>query len=189
MKPVHARTEKAFREGLQCVQYRIPRLYSLKPVAFAHALGLRYGLIGLAACHHLLISADLNEEETLESDFLGWQDEVAEHIRYEVVRQLPFETLVAFPSVVGRFAIEPIYCYMTQRTRLLPFDYYLEIALSEYEAEHRAFAAKEWPIWHRRRARTEWHAANRESLKFAQNFLERRESGEEEVPEIALLGE
>lgn len=189
MKPVHARAEQVFKAALRCVQYRVPRLYSLRPMGFAHALGLRYGLIGLAGCHHLMLSADPRDEIELEADFLGWQDEVAEHVRFEVVPALPFSTLVAFPSVVGRFATEPIYCYMAQRLRLLPFDYYLEIALSEYEAEHKKHAIKGSPLWARRRAAKSFHAANRESLAFARNFLERREEDLDEVPEIVLLGE
>jgi hypothetical protein len=189
MKPIHSRAEKVFREGLHCVQFRIPKLYTLHPMGFAHALGLRYGLIGMAACHHLMLSADPREESELESNMLGWQDVVAEHVRFEVTPSLPFQTLVAFPAVIGSFAIEPIYCYLAQQLRLLPFEYYLEIALSEYETEHRVHATRGCPFWRKRRAGKAFHAANRESLRFASHFLERREAEVEEVPQIVLLGE
>jgi hypothetical protein len=189
MRPIHARAEGVFSQALQCVQYRIPGLYALRPVAFAHALGLRYGLIGMAGCHHLMITADPREEMELEADFLGWQDAVAEHVRFEVAPMLPFETLTAFPSVVGRFAAEPIYSYMAQQLRLLPFDYYLEIGLSDYEADHKRFASHGWPFWQKRKAARAFHAANRESLEYARHFLKRREADLEEVPEIVLLGE
>jgi hypothetical protein len=189
MKPIHTQADQVFKQAMRCVQYRIPRLYSLRPIAFAHALGLRYGLIGMAACHHLMVSADPREEELLESDFLSWQDLVAEHVRFDVVATLPFDCLVAFPSVIGRFAAEPIYSYMTAQTHLLPFEYYLEIALKEYDTEHRRPAVKAWPWYLRRRGLREYHAANRDSLAFAQHFFERREADLEEVPEIVLLGE
>ena len=189
MKPIHIQSDQVFRQALRCVQYRIPKLYSLKPAAFAHALGLRYGLIGLAACHHLMVTADPREEEALESDFLSWQDVVAEHVRFEVAPYLPFDAPLALPSVIGRFAAEPIYSYLTAQTHLLPFEYYLEIALKEYEEEHKGMAARAWPWFVRRRGNKAFHDANRDSLSFAQHFFERREEDLEEVPEIALLGE
>jgi hypothetical protein len=189
VKPVHILTEQAFHQATICVEYRLASLASFPPAAYAHALGLRYGLAGMAAAHHLLLSADPREESRLESDLMSWQDAVAEHVRFEVAEKLPFETLAAFPTVVGRFANEPIYSYLTQHRRLLPFEYYLEIAVKEYEDSHRNYAAKGWPWWKRGAGRRLFHEESRRSLAYAEAFFRRRESGLEEVPEIALLGE
>src|SRR5688572_6458048 len=136
MKPIHAQAEQVFEQALLCVQYRVPRLYDLRLAGFAHALGLRYGLIGLAACHHLLLTADPREEADLEVDLMTWQDVVAEHVRFDIVPLAPHRCPPALSSVVGRFAVEPVYCYLEHQMRLLPFEYYLEIALKEYEDEH-----------------------------------------------------
>ncbi len=178
-----------FWQALRCVEYRLPRQSELRRPGFLLALGLRYGLMGAAAAHHLILTATEAEAEDLGECFRTWPSMVEDHLRYEVRHRLPFATSDAMPMLLGRLAKRPLQIHLSQHPELVPVRRCLEIVVEEYTKEHEGALAADWPFFLRNRARRLFEDASRQSLGFALRFYERRECGIEEVPEIALIGD
>ena len=157
--------------------------------AFELALGLRYGLVGVAGAHHVVLSADAEELEALPGALAVWSDLVEEHARETVEPKLRAETRDAFSIIVADYAQKPLSAYLALQQQLYPFEYYLEIVLSLFLKSHRGLVVKGVPFLKRPAARNHFHETSRSSLGFAVRFFERREADLEEVPEIVLLGE
>src|ERR1700722_13494195 len=108
MKPIQERAELALFQGLRCVQFRLLNRRSLKPMAYTHALGLRYGLVGTAAAFYALETADSQEERDLRNLFQHWPAMVGEHFQKEVAYRLPFDPDEETALSVGKLAGTPL---------------------------------------------------------------------------------
>src|SRR5438034_9056524 len=107
MEPIDVRADTTFSQALRCVQYRLPRADGYRSPGYVLALGMRYGLIGVAACHHLLVTSEEFEESRILSVIGGWPDLVEDHARWEMVHRLPFPAPPSLPHLVGRIASLP----------------------------------------------------------------------------------
>ena len=189
MRPIEERVDLVFIQALRCVEYRLPRSPELRRPGALLALGLRYGLVGAAAAHHLIVTATETESEELGALFFGWPMMVEDHVRFEVQHRLAFDTSEAMPMLLGRIAKRPLQIHLSQHPELVPVERCLQIVVEEFMREHDATIISGWPVYHRRRARRIFEQLAYDSLGFAVRFYERRECGIEEVPEIALIGD
>lgn len=189
MRPIEDRAELVFWQALRCVEYRIPRHAGLRRSGVLLALGLRYGLVGAAAAHHLILTCTEAEAENLSDLFCAWPSMVEEHFRFDVRHRLPFPTSDAMPMLLGRLAKRPLQIHLSQHPELVPVRRCLEIVAEEFTREHEAALVADWPFFLRGRGRRLFEQVGRESLGYALRFYDRREYGLEEVPEIALIGD
>lgn len=189
MRPIEERVDFVFLQALRCVEYRIPRPEGMRRPGLLLALGMRYGLMGAAAAHYLILSATESESVELGELFRGWPSMVEDHVRYDVRHRLPFPSSDAMPMLLGRLAKRPLQIHLSQHPELVPVHRCLEIVAEEFSREHEAAICADWPFYLRARAKRTFDAVGRESLNFACRFYERREYGIEEVPEIALIGD
>ena len=189
MKPIDEKVDVNFMQALRCVTYRLPQRYNLKRTGYAFALGLRYGLIGAATSHHLLVNCDVTEEHEVLGLVHHWPAMVEEHVRWAVIPRLPFQPSPAFPSLVGRLAYRPLQAYLALYRRICPLDQALQIATDIYVQDHPSAAYEGWPWWSRRTAAKRFREAGEDSIRYAKFFFERRQSDLDELPEIAVLDE
>ncbi|HVL38374.1 MAG TPA: hypothetical protein VM328_03185 [Fimbriimonadaceae bacterium] len=189
MNPLQEHVRLNYDQALRCVQYRVPKQASFFERPYEVVLGLRYGLIGVAAAHQVLLTAERPEEASLAGYLSEWPDRVEEHVRGRVLPILNQPVRDAFPIMVGEYANKPMQSYFALQSKLFPFEYYLEIVLSLFEKAHGIEIVEGVPLLRRRSARSRFHEQARLSLHYALRFLERREADLDEVPAIALLGE
>lgn len=176
-------------QALRCVEYRIPSSSTLKREGNAAFLGLRYGLIGAAAAHHLLVSATDDEELSLNSCLRHWAPMVSDHLRWEVGQRVLQNRDEDIAALVGALAKEPIDIFVALHRRMCPLDMSLSVACDDYCQRHDQDIIAGWSWLQRRKARREFGRLAEQSYDFALMFFERRQAGLEELPEIALLGE
>ena len=188
MKPINERLDLNFTQALRCAEYRLPTGFGLGYEAFAHSLGLRYGLLGAAAAHHLLSSCNPDEEAQIQEHLDTWPIEVFEHMRCFVLRKIEFSN-GALPNLVSGYADQPLRTYLSMYRRLCPLDWALTIAKDAYLQEHNHADWKFWNFWKRRKEQKALAEAAEESFRYAMAFYERRLADLEELPEIALIGE
>lgn len=189
MRPIEERVDLVFWQALKCVEYRIPREPSVRRPGALLALGLRYGLMGAAAAHFLIVTATESEAEQLGELFVAWSAMVEDHVRWEVCDRLPFPCSEAVPILIGRLAKRPLQIHLSQHPELVSLSRCLEIAVEEFTKEHEATIRAGWSFLSRGRARRAFDRISADSLAFAKRFYERRECGIDEIPEIALIGD
>jgi hypothetical protein len=189
MKPIEERADIAYMQALRCVEFRIPKADGTRQPGYLVALALRYGLVGMAATHHLLLSADLDEEPDVLALMRCWPRMVEDHVRWDVLHKLPFDDLRAAPSQVGRLAYKPMATYLPLYRRLYPLEQCLNACIEEFRQAHSPSVAEGWLWFLRPLAFRHFHRLCQESHQYALHFFERREANLEELPEIALLGE
>lgn len=189
MRPIEERVDLVFWQALKCVEYRVPREPSLKRPGMLLALGLRYGVMGAAAAHHLILTSTEAEAEELGTLFMAWPAMVEDHVRWEVRHKLPFLSSEAMPVLIGRLAKKPLQIHLSQHPELVPVDRCLEIAVDEFARQHEATIVAGWNLFTRGKARRAFQKTCDDSLAFAKRFYERRECSIDEIPEIALIGD
>lgn len=188
MKPINELLDLNFTQALRCVEYRLPTGYGLDFDAFAEALGLRYGLLGAAAAHHLLSSCSPDEEAQIQEHLDSWPFEVFEHVRCIVLDRVEFNN-GTLATIVSAYADQPLQTYLSMYRRLCPLDWALTIAKDAYLQEKIEPDWRFWLYWKRRKEQKALLEAADESYRYAMTFYERRLADLEELPEIALIGE
>ncbi len=189
MKPIELRSDTAYLQALKCVGYRVPHMGRLKKQGYVLNLGLRYGLLGIAATFHLLETANSEDEKVVMDLARQWPRLVEDHVRFETHRLVPFASDAIFPVAVGRCAERPLKIALPLLRRLCPLESCLAEATEQYISENRYGIRLNWSVFQRRRALREFRKQAELSTGFALHFFERRQYDLEEVPEIALLGE
>ncbi len=189
MDPIDVRVDTTLALGLRCVEYRLPSADGLRGSGYTLALGLRYGMIGVAAAHHLMITASDNEEQAVLAMVEIWRSMVEEHVRWDVAHRLPIPTSVGIAELIGKISAAPLRSYFPLYRRLCPLSYALELVGSTMTADNKPMVVEGW-AWYRRKAALKvFVAALHESKEFALHFYERRQADLDEVPEIVLIGE
>lgn len=189
MDPIDVRADTTFTQALRCVEYRLPSPEGFRAPGYVFALGLRYGLLGVAASHHLLITSETYEEMSVLATIESWPVFVEDHVRMDIAHRLPFATNSNIPRLVGQVAGMPIRAYLPLYRRLCPLAAALAIIAEGITSDNRAMVFEGWS-WVRRKAAWRMFGASvEESKRYAMHFFERREADLEEVPEIALIGE
>lgn len=189
MKPIEYRSDIAFLQALRCVEYRVPPMGDLRKPGYVLSLGLRYGLMGIAATFHLLETASSEDEKVVMRLTQAWPRIVEDHVRFELQHHVPFPVDLAFPVAVSRCAERPLRIVMPLLQRLCPLENCLQEACDQFIAENMYGIRLNWPLFKRRRALQAFQKLAQQSTGFALHFFERRQYDLEEVPEIALLGE
>lgn len=189
MRPIHYRADVAFHQALRCVEFRLPPAATLRPRGQIFALGLRYGLIGTAACHQLVLSADIAERHDLTAAMLAWPALVEEHVREFVLPKIDARATARLPEAVADLASPAVRDYLPKCRCLHPLDRALASTLDDFLRAHRNAVLEEWPWFKRRRALRDFQSSGQESTRYALNFYERRMADIDEVREIALLDE
>lgn len=189
MKPIEEQADLAFLQALRAVEYRVPRDENLKRSAQVLALSLRYGLMGMAATHHLLSTSDPEDEFEILTLMDEYTCAIEDHVRFEVADRLPFTLSPGLPTMIGRLASEPLRDYIPLYRRFCPLNHALHVTSAIFSTQHRDAICEGWfwPI--RSRAIPHFHRSVAESIVFAQLFFERRQADLDELPEIALIGE
>jgi hypothetical protein len=189
MRPIEQLTDQTFNEVLKAVSFRLPRGTELKPGALHLALGLRYGLLGAAAAHHLLLSCPDRDEQRLVSSLRNYGYLVEDHVRAYVAGRIPFSNEPGFPQRIGSLAREPLVSYMPLYRRLCPLELCLSVVCDEFALLHRSEICSGVGLFGKRFVTKEFQKLADQSYVYALHFFERRQAGLEEVKEIALLGE
>lgn len=171
------------------MQFRLLNRLPVQPNAYNHALGLRYGLIGISAAFYALETADTQEERELRNIFQNWPGMVYDHFRHEVAYKLPFEPDEEAIQVISRLSGNPLRLGLTLRRQFLPLQRVLDIAADRFLSECKRDLLSDTWILRRPRTMKEFRLASEDSVKFALAFFDRRRCGLEELSEIALLGE
>ncbi len=189
MKPIEYRSDIEFLQALRCVEYRLPRQGDLRKQGYILALGLRYGLVGIAATYHLLETASDDEERLVLASARGWPQIVEDHVRFELKSRIPFPVDLSFPLTVSRMAERPVRIAIPLLQRLCPLESCMHQATEQFISENLFGVRLHWP-WFRKGAAVKLFRRHaQESAGFAVRFFQRRQCDLEEVPEIALLGE
>ena len=189
MRPIDRRTDRTFNQALRCVEFRLPRHPLLVGEPLELALGARYGLIGIAAAHHLLLTCPDSEEAALVRQLKCYGTLVEEHVRYHVVDRFQHPIERGFASRVGFAARQFLNGYLPLYQGLSPIEASLSSVSAEYLAAHRNEIVAGVALFKRGRTRREFSKSLEQSHVFALAFFERRQADLDEVPEIALLGE
>lgn len=189
MDPIDVRADTTFTQALRCVEYRLPDPEGFRAPGYVFALGLRYGLLGVAASHHLLITSETYEEMSILATIDSWPLFVEDHVRLDVARRLPFATNSNIPQLIGQVAAMPIRGYLPLYRRLCPLSVALGIVAEAIARDNKAMIFEGWPWFRRKAAWRIFGASVDESKSYALHFFDRREADLEEVPEIALIGE
>jgi len=189
MKPIEYRSDIEFIQAVRCVEYRLPPIGQLRKQGYVLTLGLRYGLVGIAATFHLLETASGEDERTVLNATKSYAQIVEDHVRFELLNRVPLPVDLGFPVAIGRCAERPLRIALPLLQRLCPLETCLEEAAERYTSENIYGIKMNWPWYRRRAAIREFRSYTQESLSFALHFFERRQYDLEEVPEIALLGE
>jgi hypothetical protein len=189
MRPIEYKADIEYIQALRCVEYRLPVVGKLQKQGYLLALGLRYGLVGIAATNHLLESATGEDERCVLNITRSWPRIVEDHVRYELLKRLPFPCDIAIPVAVGRYSERALRLALPLLHRVSTLEKALQDTCDQFCSEHVAAIRMNWPWYLRRAAVREFNRCSKESLSFALHFSERRQYDLEEVPEIALLGE
>jgi hypothetical protein len=189
MRSIEQRTDQTFHEALKAVGFRLPAQNELKPDPLQLALGLRYGLLGAAAAHHLLLSCPDRDELKLLGSLRNYGYMVEEHVRSSVGGRLPISGEPGFPQRIGTLAREPLISYLPLYRRLCPLELCLSVVSDEFGQLHRNEISAGSGWFGKRGAKREFQRLADQSFAFALHFFERRQLGLPEVKEIALLGE
>jgi hypothetical protein len=189
MDPIDVRADTTFTQALRCVEYRLPSSTGYQPPGYVLALGVRYGLVGMAASHHLLITADDYEESGVMRMMDAWPNLVEDHVRWDMIQRLPFAGNSNVPHVIGRISALPLSAYVPLYRRICPLANALDLVCDAIIEENKAMIYEGWSWFRRKSAVKLFTATLRESSAFALNFFERRQADLDEVPEIALIGE
>ncbi len=189
MRPIEQRTDQAFGQALKCVEFRLPVRFGFGPEALQFALGLRYGLVGVAAAHYLLLSSPGCEEQEVLRNLRTYGYLVEDHVRRDVVRRLPHPTDLAYPQRVGQLAREPLMAYIPLYRRLCPLELSVNLVQDDFSQTYKGQIVSQANFFGRRALYRAFQSASWESTAFAMSFFERRQADLEEVREIALLGE
>ncbi len=189
MDPIDVRADSTFTQALRCVQFRVPQPYGFKAPGFVLALGVRYGMIAMAAAYHLLITADDDEEGAIMEMIDCWPRLVEDSVKWDLSTRLPFAIDSSVPSFIGRIAELPLRAYLPLYRRLCPLYQSLDLVGHSLAHEHRSMIFEGWPWLKRRVASNLFENTWRESAEFALHFFDRRQADLEEVSEIALIGE
>jgi len=189
MRPIEYRADMDFRQGLRCVQYRVSPLRALKPRGFLLGLGLRYGLVGIAAIQHLLLTTNREDERVVLETAIGWPQVVADHARHSLSTGNPVEIDSETADRIGRIAHLPVQSAIPLLRRDCPLDLTLNVAIEDFVEGHRQDIRDGWGLFQWRRAHHLFEELAQASHKIALNFADRRRLDLTEVPEIALLGE
>ncbi|HTQ09565.1 MAG TPA: hypothetical protein VMI31_05795, partial [Fimbriimonadaceae bacterium] len=171
MEPIDVRVETTFAQALRCVQYRLPSPDGFRSPGFILAVGARYGLIGVAAVHHLLLTAanDAEEKPILDS-IESWETLVTDHIRWDVAHRLPFAVTRESSQLVGRVASLPLRSYLPLYRRLCPLSMALELVGQALASDHRTMVWGGWGWLQRKAAMRCFRSSVRESKEYAIHF-------------------
>lgn len=190
MKPIEERADAAYMQALMCVEHRCRNVGSLRGSAYLLALALRYGLVGAAATHHVLMNTgDTTEERWAYELALKFPEMVEEHMRHFVRYRLPFHIDYRVPRITGELAYQPVSTINRLYAYNYPLDRSLRAAAEQFTQDQKKALLKGVPFFQRRKVMQEFTAIAHQSVTFALNFFERRSYNLEELPEIALLGE
>jgi hypothetical protein len=179
-----------FSQALLCVEYRVPKPGILRGPGYLLALSLRYGFIGAAAAFHLMFStADDNEEQEVLSLAGCWTGRVTEHLLGPMRTKLPIRVDETVAQAVANISIQPV----TTTLKLFHYGCPLEevfCAVHEQIAEdYRTVIRSGAPLFRSKKFDQEFQAISDKSIEFGLHFLDRRQAGLEELPEITLIGE
>jgi hypothetical protein len=189
MDPIDVRVDTTFSQALRCVEYRLPSPKGYRPPGYVFALGVRYGLMGMAASHHLLITADDFEEPGVVRMMDSWPNLVEDHVRWDMMERLPFSDGSNVPHLIGRISALPFAAYLPLYRRICPLNLALELVSEAIAEENKGMIYEGWSWFKRKAAMRLFKQTLQESACFAMNFFERRQADLDEVPEIALIGE
>jgi len=189
MKPIEERADLTTMQALRCVQYRLPNPQSMRKDALVMALSLRYGLIGVAAFHHLLITTEEKEEHEVLLMMGCWADIVEDHAQWELAHRWSLEFDTGIPETVGKLAGKALRSFLPLYQRLYPLDRCLHLLAADFTLNNRTSIEGHWYRPGRKKAQLAFRQAAADSIHFAQSFFERRQADLDEVPEIALIGE
>jgi len=189
MRPIEFRADIAYLQALRCVEYRVPKPARFRPPGYFAALGLRYGLVGIAATYHLLETACGEDENRVLNATRSWSRLVEDHVRYEIPGLLPVESGAATPHAVAQLAERPLRLALPMLHRVNSLETCLREICDQYVKENTSSIRSGWPWYRWHGARQEFLRTMNESLSFTLHFFERRQYDLQEVPEIALLGE
>ena len=189
MRPIKRRTDEVLGQVLRCVEFRLPTEWELSPEAQKYALALRYGLVGVAAAHHLLLSFAGEDEDEVILGLRSFSRLVEDHLRGGIIARLPAPVGPDFARQTALLAQEPLTLYVPKYHRLWPLDFCIERIEEEFVLAHRDQILGHTLWLCRHSLSTRFQAASHQSGVFAMNFFERRTAGLEEVREIALLNE
>lgn len=189
MDPIDTRIDRTFAYALRCVQYRLPQANGFRPPGYVLALGARYGIIGVAACHHLLVTADSQEMPWILDTIDEWPRIVEDHVRWDIGQRFPFTTNQSIPQLIGRVSSLPFQTYLPLYKKMCPLAIALDEVGQTIASENKAMIYEGWSWFKRKSALRVFLASLHESKEFGLHFFERRQADVDEVPEIALIGE
>lgn len=189
MRPIEYRTDVDFQQALRCAEYRPVRTPHLKGNGLLLAYALRYGVVGSAAIHHLLITSDAEEERLVLDAALSWARVVSDHFRHELAPRLEMEADGALAAQVGQWSQNAIQVAVPLYRRLCPLEVCLTVASEDFALDFAREIRRGWNVFLRGRAQRAFEREAEASVRFALGFYERRRYDLDEVPEIALLGE
>ena len=189
MRPIEFRADLQYVQALKCVEFRIPRYGHFRRPGYAAILGLRYGLIGIAATYHLLDTSSEDERSSIMGAMKSWQRLVEDHVHYELFDRLPFGQDEFFPHEVSRYAEFTHQLAIPSWFRLDRLDQCLPLVTDRYRAELRDIIRAEWANDLYAIPDGEFQRLAKKSIHFAKHFYARRQCNLPERPEIALLDE
>lgn len=176
--------------ALRCVEYRIPRPGTFRTPAYLLSLALRYGLVGAAATHHLLLDArDEDEVQDVLDAASSYPDMIEEHLVQFVEEKLPVRIQPEAPYMIGRIAYRPVSVTIAGFDKFVPLDVCLGRIGETFGRENRRALFVGTPLWQRRRTLAEFQVLAEKSVLYALNFFERRQAELDEVPQIAMIGD
>ncbi len=189
MRPIEYQADVEFTQALRCVEYRLPRGEGIRPRAYLATLALRYGLLGAAAAHYLLDSTDSCEEPFVLESVIAWPKMVAEHVSIELGGRIPYHDGYEATLLLARWSKRPLQVTVPLYRRMYPLEVCLGAAIDDFAAEFEGTIGEGCLLWNKRKALRQFMVEAERSARYAMNFLERRQLGLDEVPEIALLDE
>lgn len=190
MKRIEQKVGETYMMALRCVEFRIPAGSAMRTPAYLLALGLRYGLVGAAATHHLLLdSRDEDEMQEVLDAATCYPDMVEEHLVQFVEEKLPVSIQPEAPYMIGRIAYRPLSLAVASFDKFVPIDVTLQRVARSFGRENKRAMFVGTPILRRRRTLAEFQVVAEKSALYALNFFERRQAELEEVPQIALIGD
>jgi hypothetical protein len=147
-------------------------------------------LIGAAATHHLLLTADDETEVQQVLDAVArWPDMVEEHLVQFAAIKLPIPISAATPYMIGRLSYRPLSAAIGEFETVRPLRETLGVISARFTKDCRRAMFVGCPLWRRRKTLAEFSSTSEKSVFYAINFFERRQACLDEVAEIALIGE
>ena len=190
MRRIEQKVGETYLMALRCVEYRIPKPGDLRTPAYLLSVARRYGLVGAAATHHLLLDARDEDEMQDVLDSAGcFPDMVEEHLVQFVERKLPVLMVPEAPYMIGRIAYRPLSVAIASFDQFIPIDVSLRRMSINFGRENRRAMYVGTPLLRRRRTLAEFQLVAEKSLFYALNFFERRQADLEEVAQIAMIGD